>query len=107
VSGLQGGRNPARAFAQFMKVAVANRPVENFDTDVTLPEWQLEPDDEAYMQPDQQRQVDEDGNPLPDRATDPLPADENGEPVPATAPADPEATQRIDQKWIDGVLGRR
>ena len=31
-----------------MKVAVAKRPVEAFDTKVTLPEWQLEPDSEAY-----------------------------------------------------------
>ena len=29
-----------------MKVAVKDRPVENFDTDLKLPEWQLEPDDE-------------------------------------------------------------
>ncbi|MDI1295608.1 MAG: PBP1A family penicillin-binding protein, partial [bacterium] len=53
VSVLQGGRAPARAFADYMKVAVANRPVEQFETQVTLPEWQLEPDDEAYYaQPD-------------------------------------------------------
>src|SRR3546814_19828392 len=50
---LQGGRAPARAFADYMKVAVAKRPVEQFETQVTLPEWQLEPDEEAYYgQPD-------------------------------------------------------
>src|SRR5690606_9706642 len=48
VGGLAGGRAPARAFADYMKIAVANRAVETFDTGVTLPEWQLEPDDEAY-----------------------------------------------------------
>src|SRR5690606_11540738 len=48
IAGLQGGRAPAAAFAAFMRTAVAKRPVENFDTAVTLPEWQLEPDDEAY-----------------------------------------------------------
>ncbi|MGN6122621.1 MAG: transglycosylase domain-containing protein [Sphingomonas oligoaromativorans] len=51
--GLYGGRAPAHAFADYMKQAVASRPVEQFDTAVTLPEWQLEPDDEAYYgQPD-------------------------------------------------------
>src|SRR3546814_9398255 len=49
VSGLQGGRAPARAFAQYMQVAVARRPVEQFDSELTLPEWQLEPDNEAYF----------------------------------------------------------
>jgi len=49
IPGLQGGRAPARAFADFMKVAVAKRPVEPFDTQVTLPEFQIEPDDEAFF----------------------------------------------------------
>src|SRR3546814_9398047 len=49
VSGLQGGRAPARAFAQYMQVAVARRPVEQFGSELTLPEWQLEPDNEAYF----------------------------------------------------------
>ena len=35
VPGLQGGTAPARAFAQYMKVAVAKRPVEQFQTAVT------------------------------------------------------------------------
>ncbi len=48
VKGLQGGTAPARAFAAFMRVATAKRPIEAFDTKVTLPEWQLEPDAEAY-----------------------------------------------------------
>ena len=53
VPGLQGGTAPARAFAAFMTKAVAKRPVEQFDTQVTLPEWQLEPEDNAYYaQPD-------------------------------------------------------
>src|SRR5437763_120371 len=32
VGGLQGGTAPARAFHDFMSVAVANRPVEQFET---------------------------------------------------------------------------
>ena len=46
VSGLQGGAAPARAFSAFMRYAVKDRPIEEFDTDLKLPEWQLEPDDE-------------------------------------------------------------
>jgi penicillin-binding protein 1A len=65
VKGLQGGTAPARAFAAFMKVATAKRPVEQFDTEVTLPEWQLEPDEEAYFgKPDEGAFVDGDGNPI-------------------------------------------
>lgn len=64
VGGLQGGTAPARAFAAFMKTAVAGRPVEKFDTEVTLPAWQLEPDDEANLSgnPDDYYYVDEQGN---------------------------------------------
>ncbi|MGD9663934.1 MAG: PBP1A family penicillin-binding protein [Novosphingobium sp.] len=64
VPGLQGGSAPARAFAAYMKYAVAKRPVEEFDTDLKLPEWQLEPDDETYFgYPDQDYYyVDENGN---------------------------------------------
>src|SRR5690606_16488787 len=46
VSGLQGGTAPAKAFSQYMRVAVRNRPVEEFDTDLQLPDWQVEPDEE-------------------------------------------------------------
>ena len=51
VAGLQGGTAPARAFADFMRVAVANRPVEQFETEVPMPDWQLEPDEEAWGMP--------------------------------------------------------
>jgi len=48
VPGLQGGAAPARAFAAYMRYAVRDRPIEPFDTDLKLPDWQLEPDDEYY-----------------------------------------------------------
>jgi penicillin-binding protein 1A len=100
IGGLQGGRAPAQAFADFMRVAVAKRPVENFDTEVTLPEWQLEPDDEAYFgEPSDGQLVDENGMPIGTPVDDPL-ADE----------VDPgigiEQPERLDQGWIDDVLGR-
>lgn len=76
VRGLQGGTAPARAFAAFMRVAVAKRPVEEFDTEVKLPEWQLEPDEEAYYgAPDNGDFVDQDGQPLPQPEEVPSPAD--------------------------------
>jgi penicillin-binding protein 1A len=48
VPGLQGGTAPARAFHDFMIVAVANRPVEQFETQVPIPDWQLTPEEEMY-----------------------------------------------------------
>jgi len=99
IPGLQGGRAPARAFAQFMTIAVAKRPVEQFQTKVTLPEWQLEGDEEAYFgNADDGQYVDENGQP----------AAVEGE-APAVEPAqqpDVAAPAEMDQSWIDGVLGR-
>ena len=55
--------------------AVARRPVENFETSVPMPDWQLEPEEEAWMLPPTEiglePLVDADGNPLP---VDPLSA---------------------------------
>ncbi|MGN6848782.1 MAG: transglycosylase domain-containing protein, partial [Sphingomicrobium sp.] len=69
VPGLQGGTAPARAFHDFMTVAVANRPVEQFETQVPMPDWQLSPEEEMYGdQPvdsnDMAPMVDENGMPL-------------------------------------------
>ena len=79
VAGLQGGTAPARAFANFMRVAVANRPVQKFETDVPLPDWQLEPDEEVW------------GLPYAEGASGPL-VDENGNPI-DPQPSDPFAPQ--------------
>ncbi len=64
VPGLQGGTAPARAFAEYMRVAVSSRPVEEFDTELELPQWQLEPDEEYYYgdPADDYYFIDEDGN---------------------------------------------
>lgn len=108
VRGLFGGTAPARAFSEYMKVAVQGRPVEQFDTGVKLPEWQLEPDNEAYGQPDNGMMVDPDGMPLP-----PAQPSENAAGTAAPSASPPaggtgygEAPPRIDEKWIDNVLGR-
>ncbi len=98
VGGLQGGTAPARAFANFMRVAVANRPVENFDTEVTLPEWQLEPDQEAWGEADNGVFVDEDGNPI---------AREGGEGSEAIDGEPAEGDEGgISQDWLDRMTGR-
>ena len=101
VGGLQGGRAPAKAFADFMGVAVAKRPIELFETEVTLPEWQLEPDDEAYFGTPDENYVDENGMPI-----EPPPADEIQTPEPQPSEEDVRAPEQLDQKWLDGVLGR-
>jgi penicillin-binding protein 1A len=98
VAGLQGGTAPAKAFAQFMRRAVAERPVEQFTTEVQLPEWQLEPDVEAgFGNPDDYYLVDENGNliepgagPAPGDAFDP-----NAEPggLPPSAPPPPPGSR--------------
>ena len=69
IAGLQGGTAPARAFHDFMTVAVANRPAEQFETQVPVPDWQLTPEEEMYgdtaLDPNAQQQlVDENGMPL-------------------------------------------
>jgi penicillin-binding protein 1A len=115
VGGLQGGRAPAKAFADFMRTAVANRPVEQFETEVTLPEWQLEPDAEAYYgdydptagsEEAPPPPVDENGLPVyrPERGADGDP----GEPASQAddESRDIEAPAQLDERWLDGVLGR-
>src|SRR3546814_8338416 len=82
-----------------MQVALARRPVEQFDSELTLPEWQLEPDNEAYFgEPDNGMYVDENGMPLesePGTETD-MPAE------PAEQTPETTTSPRLDQKWIDG-----
>jgi penicillin-binding protein 1A len=76
VGGLQGGTAPARAFHDFMTVAVAKRPVEQFQTQVPMPDWQLTPEEEVYG--DQDVDVNSIG---------PMMVDENGMPI-GTPPVD-------------------
>jgi penicillin-binding protein 1A len=68
VAGLQGGTAPARAFHDFMTVAVANRPIEQFETQVPMPDWQLTPEEQVYGDQtdmnDMTPMVDENGMPI-------------------------------------------
>ncbi len=117
VAGLQGGTAPARAFAAFMKQAVANRPPEAFDTQVTLPDEQADLAEQEYFGgPDNGAFVDGEGNPI-DLGSRPPADDESliapdgsGPATPPRPPRDPgdetAPAQRIDQEWLDRVLGR-
>lgn len=97
VRGLQGGRAPAAAFAAFMKVAVAKRKVEKFDTELVLPEWQLEPgEEELFGAPEDGIYVDENGMPIETGGG--LEYDLEG--------GEAADTPELDQDWIDSVLGR-
>lgn len=100
VAGLQGGTAPARAFSDFMRVAVARRPVENFQLEVPLPDWQLEPDEEVWGNSvEEPRMVDEDGYPIEEPA--PVAVDVNGNPI-----AVPTRETGPDEQWLDEVLDR-
>ena len=112
-----------------MQVALRTRPAQNFQTEVTLPEWQLEPDQEAYYgDPDQALGGDNEAAPQdlqnPDAVDDTAPVPESSQPVPPPGPRrqpTPAAPPRlpyertptdrsqndhpqIDQKWLDNVL---
>ena len=102
IRNLAGGRSPARAFAAFMRTATAARPIEAFDTEVTLPEWQLEPDEESYFgEPDNSggALVDENGQPLETAPAEDEPGIAAGR---APEPAEPSELDRL----IERTTGR-
>jgi penicillin-binding protein 1A len=93
VGGLQGGTAPARAFHDFMTAAVANRPVEQFDTEVPQPDWQLSPEEEVFG--DQPVDANDMGSLV----------DENGMPIgtPQQFPAFPDQQQQQPMVRPDGT----
>jgi len=97
VAGLQGGRAPASAFANFMRIATANRPVENFATAAVYPQ-RLDEDEEFEA--------------VIDGLEDPVLLDENGLPIEGAAGAGTNTVprngeqERMDDAWLDKVLGR-
>ncbi|MHA6718518.1 transglycosylase domain-containing protein [Sphingomonas sp. RS6] len=105
IRGLSGGHAPAQAFHDFMIKAVANRPVEQFDTQVTLPEYQLEPDADAYGAPDNGVFVDEDGYPVETAPAQPVPGAGDGS-MAAPQKAPPREDERLNQDWINRMTGR-
>ena len=127
VGGLQGGTAPARAFAAYMRYAVKDRPVQEFDTDLKLPEWQLEPDDEYLLgDPEDYYFIDEQGNliepgtsdtpredPFGDEFDRTLDRDRPRSPVPAPRPPQQPprgsdgAPQAIGDDFLDEATGSR
>jgi penicillin-binding protein 1A len=104
IPGLHGGTAPARTFADFMKVAVAGRPVEQFDTGVTLPQELPDLDENAYFgAPDNGLFVDPDGNPVQPGMQQPDQGDDGGDQGDQPLPPPQE---KLDQQWMDRVLNR-
>jgi len=97
IGGLEGGRAPAQAWAAYMRVAVAGRPVEKFATEVTFPEV-LEGED-ALLGAEEMLMFDENGMPI------------EGAPLtqgPDLDPADEPGPEPLDDAFIDRALnGRR
>ena len=111
VGGLQGGTAPARAFAAYMRFAVKDRPVEEFDTDLKLPQWQLEPDDEyLYGDPEEWYFIDEQGNLIEPRGSEggsPLGPEEGGTTIQMVPPRMiPEPRQQPPAAASDDFLER-
>jgi len=110
IPGLMGGTAPARAFSQYMRVATARRPVEQFDTELKLPGYTLEPDDEANMagNPEDYYYVDEKGNlidPSRQQGGAGQPAgrpEDNGQP-----PAEDGQPPAADDNFLDRATGRQ
>ena len=109
VPGLHGGAAPARAFAQYMKIAVAKLPIEPFDTQLKLPEWQLEPDDAANQaNPNAYYYTDDQGNLI-------APAGKQRDTGPGDPPYDPpvasgrggEVPAAAGQDFLDQATGAR
>ena len=106
VPGLQGGTAPARAFHDFMIRAVAKRPAEQFETEVPMPDWQLEPEEEMfgdYLDNGFAPMVDADGNPLPG---DPYAQEPYGDPGQQPQPGMRPDGTGVDQQFPDDVLQR-
>ena len=110
VPGLQGGTAPARAFAAYMRVATAKRPPEKFQTDLKLPQYQIEPDDEAMQNnPDNYFYSDPAGNianhqPNTPDSGDVQPATRNHD---DTVPVGDEPGHAANDDLLDQATGRR
>lgn len=101
VAGLQGGRAPAQAFAAYMRFAVKNRPVEQFDVTLELPEWQLEPDEEAlFGEPEDYYYIDEQGN-----MVEPGRRDSEGSPFGLEGEGGPNAPPAASQDFLEEATG--
>jgi penicillin-binding protein 1A len=95
IPGLAGGKNPAAAFNDFMKAALANRPAEELVTEVAAPEWQTE-EPIAPIPVDEDAIINQEGDGLP--ADDSRPYDEPVVIEPRRAPRADEAGEPRERK---------
>jgi penicillin-binding protein 1A len=102
---VMGGLAPARAWANYMRTAVANRPVEKFNTDVEYPSFNLETNKETVYEDGSIAApshdggfVDENGMPLDSGGGGSAPS--KPKPVPDT----PEGRAEEFDKIIDDVM---
>jgi len=100
VAGLYGGTAPARAFHDFMSVAVAKRPVEQFQTQAPMPDWQLTPEeqlsgDEAVDANGVGSMVDENGMPIGTQPSEPAYPQQQ----PMVGPNGEPTQQELDQAF--------
>ena len=95
IGGLEGGRAPAQAWAAYMRVAVAGRPVEKFATEITFPE-RLEGEEPLLGEEEELQLYDENGMPIEGA---PIMEDPNLAPTPAPEP--------LDEDFIERALGGR
>jgi len=95
IGGLEGGRAPAQAWAAYMRVAVAGRPVEKFATEITFPE-RLEDEEPLLGDEEELLLYDENGMPIEGA---PIMEDPNLAPTPAPEP--------LDEDFIERALGGR
>ena len=95
IGGLEGGRAPAQAWAAYMRVAVAGRPVEKFATEITFPE-RLEGEEPLLGEEEELLLYDENGMPIEGA---PIMEDPNLAPTPAPEP--------LGEDFIERALGGR
>ena len=94
IGGLEGGRAPAQVWAAYMRIAVANRPVEKFATEVTFPE-RLE-GEEPLLGEEELLQLDENGMQI------------EGDPTIEGSGLEPTAEpQPLDDAFIERAIGGR
>ncbi len=104
VGGLEGGKAPATAWAAFMKIAVAKRPVEKFDTKVVFPDRIVEEEtvEEGAENLDADAPLlDDQGNPITPDTPVPPPSTGAGTPEKTPPPEEP-----LDEEFIDRAIGR-
>jgi penicillin-binding protein 1A len=80
--------------------AVAKRPVEQFQTDVPMPDWQLEPGEESYLGNEElplEPLVDENGNPIGTQLDDPL--------APTPVFGDQQQGPPVEPTEVDRIFG--